>query len=679
MKLTPLMLFLILLFVLILSILFSKFLPLSSMSEGFISFSYDKKPIDYVSIPQYPTSSPSVLKLYDNLFFDTKNGNVIEVDGTCTSSSSSSSSTGGSITSACTVDSTGVTINGIYVAKRDGTSSTSMYVKGTNAPESSITPLSSQFNAWSYNSKSANTDKYQLFYYSWNDSTFVHIINCTQLKHLNTFLFTSGIATDNFDWTITPKPTSLINNIVATPIIGDDPANNSMVTDSVYDSTKQVYQINKNIEFDINNGNIILKSTTMVGSGGGTAISVYNRYGTPITTYNTTKVTQVPNTNFQPWMITDNTNNVLLYMPIWTKTLVTVLKINTTNPLSYTILSHSRFNSNGIDVSTSTPATTTAPAPAGTGTGDDGYQKWLAYWNTVVNANGNYSQDYLLKTQIVPPVCPSCPSCPGGGGACTNCGGLGGSGTQGAAAIGAAGAVGAVGNGDKKQFDATSKGNGNFVTTANTSTLGGATSTSALGVVSGAENIAQTGAGAVGTVVKTGADVVNKTVDKTGNVLTSAGSGATNLVGGTIGTAANLVKDAGSGTVGLIKDAGSGVKDVGSGAVGLLKDTASGVVGLAKDAGSEAKGLLKDAGSGATKVLNQGPNQRYGQGYGYYQGQNVSQGQSVGQGQNNSGWIQPGAMQQGVNGVDLYSGYGALPPKGSDFIPVTSDFSAFGK
>jgi len=55
----------------------------------------------------------------------------------------------------------------------------------------------------------------------------------------------------------------------------------------------------------------------------------------------------------------------------------------------------------------------------------------------------------------------------------------------------------------------------------------------------------------------------------------------------------------------------------------------------------------------------------------------MGQGQRQGQGQ--GGWMQPGAMQQGVNGVDLYSGYGALPPKGSDFIPVTSDFSAFGK
>ena len=37
--------------------------------------------------------------------------------------------------------------------------------------------------------------------------------------------------------------------------------------------------------------------------------------------------------------------------------------------------------------------------------------------------------DYILKTQIVPPVCPTCPACNNCSGTCTNCGGNGGSGT----------------------------------------------------------------------------------------------------------------------------------------------------------------------------------------------------------------------------------------------------------
>ena len=73
MKLTPFILFLLLLFILVISILFSRFLPLNNSKEGFISFSQNKKSLDFVYIPQYSSSSNSntVVKLYDNLFFDT--------------------------------------------------------------------------------------------------------------------------------------------------------------------------------------------------------------------------------------------------------------------------------------------------------------------------------------------------------------------------------------------------------------------------------------------------------------------------------------------------------------------------------------------------------------------------------------------------------------------------------
>ena len=98
MKLTPFILFLILLFVLVISIVFSRFLPLINSKEGFISFKKDTNSLNYVYIPQYSsqtsTSNSTVVKLYDNLFFDTKNANIIEVNGSAfvgnTSSFSSS-------------------------------------------------------------------------------------------------------------------------------------------------------------------------------------------------------------------------------------------------------------------------------------------------------------------------------------------------------------------------------------------------------------------------------------------------------------------------------------------------------------------------------------------------------------------------------------------------------------
>jgi hypothetical protein len=59
-----------------------------------------------------------------------------------------------------------------------------------------------------------------------------------------------------------------------------------------------------------------------------------------------------------------------------------------------------------------------------TGLNSSEYWKWFWYWNTTANSSvqnpgtlniggKNFSEDYLLKTQIVPPVCPGCASgCP---------------------------------------------------------------------------------------------------------------------------------------------------------------------------------------------------------------------------------------------------------------------------
>jgi hypothetical protein len=38
-----------------------------------------------------------------------------------------------------------------------------------------------------------------------------------------------------------------------------------------------------------------------------------------------------------------------------------------------------------------------------------------------------------------------------------------------------------------------------------------------------------------------------------------------------------------------------------------------------------------------------------------------------------------GLGRQGIPGIDPYSYYGALPSKGANYMPITADFSAFGK
>jgi hypothetical protein len=262
--------------------------------------------------------------------------------------------------------------------------------------------------------------------------------------------------------------------------------------------------------------------------------------------------------------------------------------------------------------------------------------------------------DYILKTQVVPPVCPSCPSCTHGcSGVCNSCGGNGGSGTQ----------VGGT-QGDGLARDA----------------------------AGGAASLARDAAG-----------------------------GATSLVRDAAGGATSLVRDATTGTVGLAKDATAGTvglaKDATAGTVGLAKDTVGGATSLAKDAVGGASSFLqssaggignfiqssaggignyvkdaatgtvdlaKDAAGGISSgvgslIQNNQTQIQQGQGYGQQGGQGYGQqgGQGYGQ-QGGQGYGQQGYGQQGQ--MDQYSYYGAVPPRDqSNFMPLTSDFSRFGR
>ena len=122
------------------------------------------------------------------------------------------------------------------------------------------------------------------------------------------------------------------------------------------------------------------------------------------------------------------------------KTILFVLQKNSSG--MFTLANAARFNENGLDTGSAPPAPVppapvpgppTPPAPSGppmpdaSGNAVSDYYKWYWYWNSVGGAN-KYSDNYILKTQVVPPVCPTCPNCPNCTGTCTNCGGNGGSG-----------------------------------------------------------------------------------------------------------------------------------------------------------------------------------------------------------------------------------------------------------
>ena len=155
----------------------------------------------------------------------------------------------------------------------------------------------------------------------------------------------------------------------------------------------------------------------------------------------------------------------------------------------------------------------------------------------LLDPNASHGDNYILKTQIVPPVCPTCPNCENnckGGGVCTDCGGQGGSGTR----------------------------------SESGSTLAKEESKK----------------GPVSKVIDETGNVVEQTVDATGNLVSTTASAAGNLIKDTAGTAVDVLDD----TVGDV------ARDVYGGARGVAGEVYGTTKGLAGDAYSTTTSVAGD-------------------------------------------------------------------------------------
>jgi hypothetical protein len=631
-RITPLFLFFLILIVLVISVVIGK---KYISKEGFVSFQQDKRPIDYVKIPTY-SSKNNAVKLYDNLYFDNNNGNIIEVDST--------NYTGN-------IDAAGTTIATTTVTQRSNPSVSYQYtseIKGTavvakDTKESLVSTVSVSYNSYLYTSQSKNTDIYKLIYIPWYDNTYLHVINTAsnKLTNVGSVLFGEVGSMANYNY-----PSTSVSNI--TGFYNDvDSSNNNTVTDNYYDPVKTLYQMSHYVKYDITNGNLIVQTAETPNK----VIQIYDRYnnGTMVNSAGTIANTgsNLANVNFSPFTIVDSLGqNIVLYLPVAKKTVIAILGYSDATKSKLILKNVRRFSSTTVDNGTNSGdnAKKESKTKTETDSGTDPiseYYKWYWYWNSQgtpgnsVRNGTNYSNDYILKTQIVPPVCPSCPACPKNS-TCTNCGGQGGAGTKstsgntmvGGLSINAPGGNGGGGYGKNAgghEWVSQVNADGSFSSNANPDTVGGSLTLGTYSTVAGIESVAQTGAG-----------VLNNTVNTIGNAAGNVAGGAT-----------SLLRDAGSGTTGFLKDTGSGVKD-----------------------------LVKDAGSGVYSLLSQGKGQ----------GQGQMQGQGQGQGQRRStegvSYGGQGAMTYGTQNTPQQSYYGGaiLPNKTqSNFMPVTADFSSFGQ
>ena len=257
---------------------------------------------------------------------------------------------------------------------------------------------------------------------------------------------------------------------------------------------------------------------------------------------------------------------------------------------------------------------------------------------------------YILKTEIVPPVCPMCP-----GTGCDD---------------------DKTSSPDVCSVSVNSEGqlvdcHGNVVTpysspspasiTPSSTTITPSSTTSSPGTSFG-----QSITGAYDTTVTTAGDVVNTGV-------TTAGDAIKDVTSGVEGTATGLGKDVSNIITGVTGDVtGLAEKTVDS-ATGLVRDAGAGAYSLAHDTGSGIYSLAHDTGSGIYSLANQA---KYIDAYGVYRNEYGQPVQGVAQQANQGQVIYPGAP--------LYPGYGTCAPpqypaipKGYEPMGITADFSQF--
>jgi hypothetical protein len=267
-KIKPLYVFIIILALLVFSIFLSCY-----TFEGFIAFNKTTPPLNQVYISQY-TKDNYLYKVYDSIYFDSANGNVIELFGTPFSDTTTTEKTtsnidtiGSSLTDIVLMTrplTQGAPLNITHYDKSQGELSVHESLIGktiTSNYQYSIVP-----NSTNYKSHANITYNYQVLYIPVGTDTILHIYDCTNTSNVNigTYLFRNS-HTPAISMYKGGLPTNL-----GSFVVDSHENNNSYAVEPLYDSNKstKTYQVSRNVLFDTTNRNLILKK--------GNSISVYN-------------------------------------------------------------------------------------------------------------------------------------------------------------------------------------------------------------------------------------------------------------------------------------------------------------------------------------------------------------------------------------------------------------------
>lgn len=616
-KLSPLILFIIILLVLVIATTIKNF---GLVSEGFGSYKYETDILSDQNVSQYDDKR-NIKKLYDELFYDPRNGNVVAVYSPTYNNGN-----------------TNATVSKIEIAPRDIRDNIMTYenvAPAAKLEESKKTSIVSTDTHWS---RKFQTN--QLVYITMGTDTFLYVIDLANSAVTgNTSAGNTSVPSYSPVLSMYYNGNQHITNTVYSGIkinlassynyVNDGNDGKMVLANQFYHPSRKLYQVTSNVNYDISNGNVLVRTVT----GTGQKFDVYYRKsnGTGMQTRDAELTSNTPDANgsaaairefqqvgSQPYFIPDTLgNSTVMYWPKDDYTLIALFGNALDSYGAVQLRSCVRFNKTGVYSTNSTVPSTPSSAPDISGNQElmNQFAKWYIYFNSDATAN---TSDYLLKTQIVPPVCPSCPSCHSGSGVCTNCGGSGGSGTQ-------------------------SSTTGSMAFDNNT-------------VVGSAGNL-------VNNTIGTAGNIVNSTIDSAGNVVGKTVDVAGNVVGKTVDVAGNVVGK---------------TADVATNVVGKTLDTATNIVGKTFDAAGNLLGSTADR-LGLDRV---GYKQSYGGPANTSSSANAS---GYPSGAANNTTYRQGSNTTGVPTLpnaspnDMYSYNGKLQPKGSNYVALTTDFSRFGR
>lgn len=608
---SPFVMFLILLIVLIISIVFTKYLPI----EGFISYN-PVRDQQLVIVPLY-SATQQLLKVYDSVYFDPQTGNMLELFGTPSGDNTSTSNDVSTLTN-------------MVLIPRQGTDVV-FYGRNTTDPPFSNNmvetqylnvQMNSSYDAWYYpNAGSLSTlpFNYQIFYFPWKTQTVILINDCTIQKIVGVFPFinstknTSRIQpnTQTFKY-----PTQKIEDYTKESYVDVLPQYMSyMQGKPAFVTPTQLYQIETNIWFDTTNGIVMMmKSDTSTDLDVETGVSF-------------TVKAQTDNSILPCFIASDNIGQNIVVCTAFPNncTMVSILCVNEHNSSILEIRNVILFD------------------PSVSGGVSHKHNDHHSPTDTP-NVNATSSPDsnkYILKSQIVPPVCPACPSCSNN--TCDAC---------------------------KAATTLAPLGNNNSLSSliANSYTVGKNTGTGT-GTGTGTQDSGMPWSQATSNMVTGGENTVGNVLmgaeGTIGNVLDTAVGGTALLGLGVVSGATTL----GTGVAGDTKDLGLGVTGDVAGVANNLVDAVKDIVTNTMDDLTGGKGDQK----GKRTHTNEGDSE---------QGQTptflpttTATSMAMGSELKNV----PGGYKTAC-GPGLNNYYGALSNhNASNFMPVTSDFSKFGR